>query len=58
MKMKQLFLNLSEQDYKTIQDESEKLGLSMVAFIRLLVRQWSDGITFSKDKNNNHKDSR
>ena len=55
MKNIPLLINLSPQDYKSLQKESSRLGLSKVAFIRLLLRQWSDGITFTKDKNNNHK---
>ena len=54
MKTKAILLNLDPQDYENLHSESSKLGLSMSAFLRLLIRQWSDGITFSKDKNNHY----
>ncbi len=31
-----------------IENEAEKLHLTMSAFIRLLVKQWADGVTFEK----------
>ena len=36
------------EEKKLIEAEAQKAGLSVSAFIRLLVRNWSDGITFEK----------
>ncbi len=42
----QILLTMEEKE--TIRREADKLGISMTAFLRLLVRQWADGINFSK----------
>ena len=36
------------QDAKELELEAKKLNLSVSAFIRLLIKQWSDGIKFEK----------
>lgn len=37
-------------DKQKLEAEAKKLGLSVSAFIRLLIRNWSDGIRFEKNK--------
>ncbi|MBA7691424.1 hypothetical protein ES703_99968 [subsurface metagenome] len=36
------------EDAKKIEEEAGKLNLSVSAFIRLLIKQWSNGIKFEK----------
>ena len=36
------------EDAKKIEEEARKLNLSVSAFIRLLIKQWSNGIKFEK----------
>lgn len=36
------------KDAEKLKKEARKLGLSVSAFIRLLIKQWSDGIRFEK----------
>ena len=36
------------KDAKKLEEEARKLNLSVSAFIRLLIKQWSDGIRFEK----------
>ncbi len=36
------------KDAEKLGKEARKLGLSVSAFIRLLIKQWSDGIKFEK----------
>ncbi|GAI54145.1 unnamed protein product [marine sediment metagenome] len=36
------------EDAKKLEEEARKLNLSVSAFIRLLIKQWSDGIKFEK----------
>ncbi|KKM07163.1 hypothetical protein LCGC14_1736610 [marine sediment metagenome] len=38
----------SEEDKKALEAEARKLGLTVSAFIRLLIRQWDDGIRFER----------
>lgn len=49
---KAILLNLSPEDYQSAKNEADKLGISLTAFIRLLLKQWTDGITFEKKKTN------
>ena len=48
MKQKGIFIRLSEEDKSAIEQDAWKLGLSVTAFIRLLYKQWSDGIRFER----------
>lgn len=41
---------LDAKSAKALQAEAERIGLSTSAFIRLLIRNWSDGIRFEKEK--------
>lgn len=50
MKPKGIFIRLSQEDKLAIEKDAEKLGLSVTAFMRLLYKQWSDGIRFEKEK--------
>jgi len=36
------------EDAKKLEEEAKKLNLSVSAFIRLLIKQWSNGIKFEK----------
>jgi len=36
------------EDAKKLEEEARKLNLSVSAFIRLFIKQWSDGIRFEK----------
>lgn len=46
--MEILRLRISKSEKETVRKEAKKLGISMSAFVRLLLRQWSDGIKFEK----------
>jgi len=39
---------VSLEDAEKLEEEARKLGISVSAFIRLLIKQWSDGIKFEK----------
>jgi len=39
------------EDAKKLEAEAKKLGISVSAFIRLLIKQWSDGIRFERREN-------
>ena len=49
-KIKVIFVKMPEAEHQAVRAEAKKLGLSLSAFIRLLIKQWSDGITFEKKK--------
>jgi len=36
------------EDAKKLEEEAKKLNLSVSAFIRLLIKQWSSGIKFER----------
>ncbi len=36
------------EDAKRLEEEARKLNLSVSAFIRLLIKQWSSGIKFER----------
>ena len=36
------------EDAKNLEQEAKKLNLSVSAFIRLFIKQWSNGIKFEK----------
>ncbi|GAI84774.1 unnamed protein product, partial [marine sediment metagenome] len=36
------------EDAKKLEEEAKKLNLSVSAFIRLLIKQWSNGIRFER----------
>lgn len=50
MKPKGIFVRLTIEDKQAIREDARKLGLSVTAFVRLLYKQWSDGIRFERDK--------
>ncbi|GAI80681.1 unnamed protein product [marine sediment metagenome] len=41
-------IRMGTEDKKRVEAEAKKLGLSVSAFIRLLIKQWSNGIKFEK----------
>uniref|UniRef100_A0A6M3XT91 Putative ribbon-helix-helix protein repressor n=1 Tax=viral metagenome TaxID=1070528 RepID=A0A6M3XT91_9ZZZZ len=41
---------INKDDKEKIEMEAKELGISVSAFIRLLIRNWSNGIKFEKDK--------
>jgi len=48
MKKKSLLIRLEQEELNSIRKEADKLGISMTDFIKLLVKQWSDGIRFER----------
>lgn len=53
-----IFIRLSEEDKCLAEEEAKKLGLSVSAFIRLLLKNWTNGITFQKDRVNDKGETR
>ena len=54
IKMKSILLKLTEEDQKAVKAEAEKLGMTTVSFLRLLIKQYFDGIKFERrDKDAN-----
>jgi hypothetical protein len=49
---KQYLLFLTPEEHEGIKSEAAKLGISMADFIRLLYKQWIDGLVFTKEKVN------
>ena len=47
---KVIIFKISAEDKEKAEIEAKRLGLSVGAFIRLLLQNWSDGIKFEKDK--------
>jgi len=47
-KLKTIRFLLPVEDVKKLEQEASKLNLSVSAFIRLLIKQWSGGIKFEK----------
>lgn len=43
-----LIVRLTPEEKTTITREAQKAGISISAFIRLLLRNWSNGISFTK----------
>ena len=41
-------IRISAEDKSALIAEARKVGLSVSAFIRLLIKQWNDGIKFEK----------
>ena len=41
-------IRIEAGDKAKVEAEARKLGLSVSAFIRLLIKQWSNGIKFEK----------
>ena len=41
----------STEEKKKFKTEAGKLGISVSAFIRLLFKNWSDGIRFEREEN-------
>lgn len=54
---KAILLWMSEEERESYKSEAGKLGISVADFIRLLFKQWMDGITFKKDKSKEKKDA-
>jgi len=51
MTTKVIIFKVTSEQKQAIQKEADRLGLSMSAFIRLLIQQWSDGIRFERREN-------
>ena len=47
---KSIRFRLDDTEKEKIEAEAKKLGISVSAFIRLLIKNWSDGIKFEKAK--------
>lgn len=41
---------VTAEEKEAIMVEAQRLGMSVSAFIRLLFKQWSDGIKFEREK--------
>ncbi|MBA7471833.1 hypothetical protein ES707_07145 [subsurface metagenome] len=41
-------IRMGTEDKARVEAEAKKLGISVSAFIRLLIKQWSNGIKFEK----------
>lgn len=54
-KQKMVRFLLDADGAKELEKEASRLGLSVSAFLRLLIRQWSDGIKFEKEKTSSGK---
>jgi len=50
-KTEYLVIRVTPQEKITFAQEAQKAGISISAFIRLLLRNWADGITFTKKHN-------
>ncbi len=49
-----LMVKMTPTEKATLSDAAKKVGLSISDFVRLLIRQWADGITFEKKKANDN----
>ena len=47
-KQKMIRFLVPVEDAKKLEEEARKLNLSVSAFIRLLIKQWTNGIKFEK----------
>ena len=45
---KVITIRMEAEDKERVEAEARKLGISLSAFIRLLIKQWSNGIKFEK----------
>ena len=41
---------MKAEDKAKLETEAQKVGMSVSAFIRLLITNWTDGITFEREK--------
>ena len=48
---KDIVFRVDAKEKEKIEVEAKKLGISVSAFIRLLIRNWSNGIKFEKERN-------
>lgn len=48
MRNKAILTRLTEKELVAVQEEADKLGIPVAAFIRLLIKQWSNGIRFER----------
>lgn len=51
---KMLTIPVSQEEMDMTKKEADKLGMSVSAFIRLLIKNWADGVVFEKKRNNDH----
>ena len=49
-KQKMIRVLLNTDDALKLKEEADRLGLSVSAFIRLLIKQWGNGIKFERQK--------
>lgn len=45
-----IIVRATKEEKAMAEKEARKVGMSVSAFIRLLIRQWSDGIKFEREK--------
>lgn len=46
-----VIVRLTPNEKQALVNEAQKIGISISAFFRLLLRNWADGITFTKKSN-------
>lgn len=46
----QVIIRVTPEEKLAFVTEAQNMGISISAFIRLLLRNWSDGITFKRGK--------
>lgn len=45
-----VMVRLTNEEKTALVTEAQKLGISISAFVRLLLKNWADGITFKRGK--------
>lgn len=58
MKSKAILIRMDEQEFRTAREEADKLGMTVAAFMRLLLRQWHDGIRFERERAHANRNTR
>jgi len=46
--MKTLYVRVSDEEHRIVTADSKRLGVSLSGFIRLLIKNWSDGVRFEQ----------
>lgn len=48
-----LIILLTDEEKASVEDGAKKVGMTISAFVRLLIRQWADGIRFERRERSN-----
>ena len=46
--MKALYVRINDGEHQRLVADSKRLGISLSSFIRLLIKNWSDGVRFEQ----------